>query len=48
MLALKQALSLPSLKQIGYIPPSIASLVAWYKNRSGLTFLDPTAIVPKL
>ena len=45
MLALKQALSLPSLKQIGYIPPSIDNLIAWYKNRAGVTFLDPTAVV---
>jgi len=37
MLALKQALSLPSLKKIGaWTPPSISSLVAWYKNKEGI------------
>ena len=47
MLALKQSLSLPSIKTVGeYVPPSIDNLVAWYKNRTGLTFLDPTAIIP--
>jgi hypothetical protein len=42
MLALKQSLSLPSLKPIGeYVPPNIDNLIAWYKNQTGLTFIDP-------
>jgi hypothetical protein len=34
MLALKQALSLPSIKTVGgWTPPSLSSLVAWYQNK---------------
>ena len=38
MLALKQALSLPSLQKLGdaYVPPSIDQLEAWYKNKVGV------------
>ena len=49
MLALKQSLSLPSLRTVGeYVPPSIDNLIAWYKNQVGLTFIDPVppVIVP--
>ena len=39
MLALKQALSLPSLKKIGgWIPPSLNYLVAWYQNKVGVDY----------
>jgi hypothetical protein len=38
MLALKQALSLPSIKTFGgWTPPSIVSLVAWYQYKVGIT-----------
>jgi len=39
MLALKQALSLPSIKTVSgdWIPPALGSLFAWYKNSKGIT-----------
>jgi hypothetical protein len=37
MLALKQALSLPSLKSLAWSPLVEASLVAWYRNKTGIT-----------
>jgi hypothetical protein len=37
MLALKQALSLPSLRSLAWSPLVESSLVAWYKNRTGIT-----------
>ena len=37
MLALKLGISLPSLRPLGWSPADDATLVAWYKNRTGLT-----------
>lgn len=51
MLALKQSLSLPSVKTVGgYSPPSLASLVAWYKNKARLTLVaaTPPAVIPNV
>ena len=41
MLALKQALSLPSLNTPIWNPAHDANLVAWYRYRTGLTFVTP-------
>ena len=51
MLALKQSLSLPSIKTVGgYSPPSKASLVAWYQNKAMITLVAPTppAVIPNV
>ena len=37
MLALKLGMSLPSLSPLGWSPAEEGTLVAWYKNRTGLT-----------
>ena len=37
MLALKNDLSLVSLKRLAWVPNDESSLVAWYKNRTGIT-----------
>ena len=43
MLALKQAISLPSLRRLSWIPSDDPNLVAWYQHRTGLTLTTPLA-----
>jgi hypothetical protein len=47
MLALKQDLSLVSLKRLAWVPNDESTLVAWYKNRTGVTTVG-TGLAPNV